>query len=74
MRLIKEKDNLTTIILEDGDILNICKMGKSKMEFCIKCFNNTFHIDEITYKQLKDLNEENKAIQNMKKYIGKRDI
>lgn len=74
MRQINEKENLTTIILEDGDILNICKMGKSKMKVCIKCINNTFHIDEISYKELESLSNEKKALHNMKEYLEKHNL
>lgn len=71
MKLIKENEKLTTIFLEDGEVIEICKMGKSSIRTSIKCTANTVHFDEITYKELRNLNEEKKALKALNKYLKK---
>ena len=56
MRQIKENEKLTIIFLEDGEIIEICKMGKNNIRTRIECTKNTLHFDEITYKELSNMN------------------
>ncbi len=56
MKQIKESEKLTTIFLEDGDSLEICRMEKNNIKIHVKCINNSLHFDEITYKELKHFN------------------
>lgn len=71
MKLIKENEKFTTIFLEDGEVVEICKMGKSSIRTRVKCIANTLHFDEITYKELRNLNEEKKALKALDKYLKK---
>lgn len=60
MKQIKESEKLTTIILEEGDILEICKRGKIKENVRVVCTSNTLKFDDITYNELVNLKEEKK--------------
>lgn len=73
MKQIKETEKQTTIILEDEDILEICKMG-SKQKTRIVCTSHVLHFDDITYKELLNMKEEKKAIKAMEKYLKKHDL
>ena len=74
MKQIKETKKTKTIVLEDGDVLNICKMGQLKHIVRIVCNSQTLHFDDITYAELMNIKEEKKATHQMKKYIKKQDI
>ncbi len=69
MKQIKENEKLTTIVLEDGDIIEVCKMGKKTKKILIKCLHNTLLIDELTYHELKKLNHERNALQSLNDYL-----
>ncbi len=73
MKQIKESEKLTTIILEDGDILKICKLG-NKQRMRIVCTSHSLQINNITYEELINIKEEKKAIRAMERYLKKHDI
>lgn len=68
MKQIKENKKLTTIILEEGDILEIYQ-GKNKEKFRITHKKHTLYFDNIPYKDLINIIEEKKAIQTMKRLL-----
>lgn len=67
MKTIKENGNMTTIILEDDDELEIVSLKRNKGKLVIKCINSILHIEEINKNDFFD--EEQKSIEAMKKYL-----
>ncbi|MCI9280222.1 MAG: hypothetical protein HFJ02_05450 [Bacilli bacterium] len=68
MRQIKETKNISTIVLEEGDILKICKNG-SKHKTRIVCMTHTILFDDITYNELTNIKEEKKANYHINKFM-----
>lgn len=68
MKQIKETKKLTTIVLEEGDILEIYQ-GKSKEKFRIIHKKHTLYLENIPYKDLINIIEKKKAIQTMKRLL-----
>ena len=58
MKQIKETEKITTIVLEDGDILNICKIGKIKKMIRIVSNANTLHFINIANPKQKEIKKE----------------
>lgn len=71
MRIIEDKNKKKTIILDDGDTLEISSLKRNKEKIIVKCLNSTLHIDELTTHHIKNMNEEEIAIQAMKDYLDK---
>lgn len=71
MKQIKETDKKTTIVLEDGDCVEILALKRNRDKIVIQCINTALHIDEIPIEELEQLQEEKKAIQAMKKFLEK---
>jgi len=71
MKQIKETDKKTTIVLENGDILEIIALKGNKDKIIVRCLDTVLYIDEITKEELEQLQEEKKAIQVMKEYLEK---
>lgn len=74
MKQIKETEKITTIILEDGDIINLCKMGHLKQIVRVISSSHTLYFDDITYKELMNIKEEKRAIHQIDSYLKKNDI
>ncbi len=71
MRIIEEENNkIKTIILEDGDTLEISTLKKNKEKVIVKCIDRTLHVDELSTNQIKNMKEEEIAIRTMKNYLS----
>ena len=70
MKLIEGEEK--EIILEDEDVIIISSLKKNKVKLKITCQNGALQIDDLPYKEIKNLAEENKAIQAIKNYIDKK--
>lgn len=71
MKQIKETDKKTTLVLEEGDILEILTLKGNKDKLIVKCIHTALHVDEIPVKDLEQIGEEKKAIRAMKEYLEK---
>lgn len=68
MKIIKESDIKSIIILEDNEELEIKALKGNNFKLIVKCIDSIIHIDD----NLENLNirlEEEKAIAAMKKYL-----
>ncbi len=70
MKQIKETETLTTIILEEGDILEVVSSIPKNIKIEIKCLNGTIHIDELPVEQIEQIHLENEANKAIKKYLN----
>ena len=73
MKQIRETNNKTTIVLEDGDTLEIIALKKNKDKLIVHCINSALHIDEVSLKEVEQLQNEKEAIRAMKKYLKEQD-
>ncbi len=71
MKQIKETDKKTTIVLEDGDVLEIVSLKGNNEKILIQCIHTSLHVDEIPLYEIEQLQEEKKAIEAMKNYLEK---
>ena len=69
MKQIKETEKLTTIIVEDGDVLEIMSLKKSTEKVVIKCLNSVLHIDEILIEDIKKMQMEKEEMKKMDEHL-----
>lgn len=69
MKIIKNAENQSTVILEDGDVLNVTSLQENGSKITIQCFDSILHVDEISMKEIENLKMEKEAIQAMEDYL-----
>lgn len=72
MKQINEKNQKTTIILEEGDILEIKTFKEESEKVAVKCLNATLFIEELLTEDVRNMCYEKKAIESMEKYLDEK--
>ena len=74
MKQIKETNKKTTILLEEGEILEIVVLKRKQHKLVVKYHNGVLFIDEIPIQEIEQLQEEKKAIWAMQEYLDKNEV
>ncbi len=69
MKQMKETDKITTIVLDDGDVLEIISLRKGNNRVVVKCLDSVLHIDELSLEEIEQMQKEKEEINKMDKYL-----
>ena len=72
MKVIEKSEKKITILLEDGEEIDIVTLHGSKEKLTIKSFQSILHIDELSCSKIKEKAEEEREIKKMKDVLHKR--
>ncbi len=72
MKLINNDKQNWTVVLDEGDVLEVSSLQRNKEKVLIHCLNASLHIDELSTQDIKERSEEKKAIEVMEKFLNKK--
>ena len=72
MKQINESQKKTTIILEEGEVLEIKTCREESEKVAVKCLNATLFIEELLTEDVRNMCNEKKAIQSLEKYLDEK--